>query len=55
MADLQLAPLVELGVPESDAAELEVLLEHGLVVGTEVAVVGLVDHLERPSSVILFI
>ena len=48
--DLQLTPLVELCVPEADAAELEVLLEDGLVVGAEVAVVGFVDDLATPLS-----
>ena len=44
--DLQLRPFVQLGVPQADAAELEVLLEHSAVVIAEVAIVVLVDNLK---------
>jgi hypothetical protein len=40
-----------LRVAEPNAAELEILLEEGLVVGGEVAVVGLVDHLGHADDV----
>lgn len=42
---LQLRPLVQLGVPQADAAELEVGREYFLVVHREVAVVLFVYHL----------
>ena len=48
---LQLRALVDLRVAQPNAAELEVLLEERLVVGGEVAVVRLVDHLRHPDDV----
>jgi hypothetical protein len=48
---LQLGALVDLGVAQPDAAELEVLLEERLIVGGEVSVVRLVDHLRHPNHV----
>ena len=48
---LELAALVELRVAEPDPAELQVLLEDGLVVAVEyVAAVGLVDDLRDPDD-----
>ncbi len=48
---LQLRALVDLGVAQPDAAKLEVLLEERLIVGGEVSVVRLVDHLRHPNHV----
>ena len=44
---LQQGPLVQLGVPEAEPAELEIFLKHSAVVLTEVALVVLVYHLDR--------
>ena len=49
--DLQLTPLVELGVPQTDSTELQVLLEHLLVVVGKVALAVLVDHLTNTNHI----
>ena len=54
--DLQLTPLVELGVPQTNSTELQILLKHLLVVVGKVALPVLIDHLTNtnhiPSSVL---
>ena len=44
--DLQQTPLVDLGVPQAQAAELEILLKNLAVVVAEVSVIVLVDNLK---------